>query len=573
MHQDYDFIDPYFPAAEDVPPARILEIRAALSTLIRSINPTVDTAPNSVFGDLFVSPAAAGFAAYEIAGNRVLSDLDSENVENGVVYNCDFTRQFLLNYGIQDTSTQRSYGLLRLVFETDDERELDRSTTFLISDGEYRPFAPQAGPVFLLPPGTVGDSGVNYLNYTFIAENQWAVDILVFGNAGNLATAGAGVELDRQLDGLVAGTAVSNFLGGTTPPSLQELARRVRHNFHGRTPTTRGGATNLIHQQFPEITITGCTVSGDSEMMRDVNNPGVVTAGYLDLMARSEVLLEDTVTIRLRQMRIAGGGLGFAGWLSLPETPIKITSFKNDGIERAPTLYSVSEDPKAPGLSAAYGSSERIFVMFQLSEDSAGNPNIRSRVDDEGVYADFEVAYLFDPALKICQEFLRSDENVPAGLSVYVRWFVPVEVDSLIVDFNRKAGTTLNLSTARADIVSGFNSHRYEQPAGAALIDAALYYAGAHSVNAVEFNSYIRFSIADYVWTGASFSEPTDQASWEAFIADCVEVPVVQVDSVYTPDFVYRDTGIPSTYAASGTRNVSYLLSTSNLKLTERRSV
>lgn len=570
---NYDFLSIYFPAYSELDPVRVQEMRAAASTLIRSVYPEVDTSPNSPFGDLFVSPAAPGLAGSEVAFNRLMSDLDPENVEQGTAYNCDFLRQFYLNLGIQDEESQRSYGILRLVFTDSTTRELDRSTTFLINDGSYRPFAPKAGPIRLLAPGLTGSSEENYLNYSFYSATSWVVDILVFGNAGQLAAAGASVEVDRTVAGLSAATALSNFMGGTTPSRLQELARRTRHNFYSRTPTTRGGATNLVHQQFPEITITGCVVSGDFEMVRDLVNPGQVAAGCLDLMVRSETLLEDMVTVRLRQMTGASGEVVYSGWADLPETPIKILSITNNSQTQNATLYSVSTNPRTPGLTAAYGASERLLIKVPYSLDGDGNPKVRVQMDEEGVYADFVVTYLFDPNLKICQEFLRSDDNVPAGLSLYARWFVPVVVSAMEVDFNRKAGTTLTLENARADILSAFNSHRFEQPAGAAVIDAAFFYAGAHSVNSVDVAASIRYSVASRVWVGTTLVPPTNQATWTAFESQCLDVPSTPINTVYNPPFEYMDVSDPSTYAVSGNRNVSYLLSSANLKLTERRSV
>ena len=503
----------------------------------------------------------------------MLSDLDPENVEKGVAWNCDFLRQFYLNFGIQDESSQRSYGIIRMVFSDSTARELDRSTTFLVGDGTYRLFVPQAGPLYLLPPGQAGTPGTNFRNYVFYTADSWAIDVLVLGNAGQLADAGSAVSVDRSISGLSSAIALSDFLGGTTPLQLQELARRTRANFYSRTPTTRGGATNLIHQQFPEITLTGSVVSGDFEQLRDVTNPLQVAAGRVDLMARSVDLVEDVVVVRLRQMRGENNELLYGGWLDLPETPIKILSTVNGSTTVTPVLYSTSIDPAAPGLTAAYGTSERLYMRVPYTLDGGGQPIIRSELDDEGVYADFSVTYSFDPALKICQEFLLSDENVPAGLDLYVRWFVPVEVMAMTVDFNRKAGTALNLEAARSDILTAYNSSRFEQPAGAAVIDSALYYAGAHSVNSVDMLAYVRYSVANKVWLGTQLTAPTDPSTWTSFLADVKDVPTIPVISVYLPQYTYSDSSDPTTYAVSGSRNVSYLLTSSALKLTERRSV
>lgn len=575
---NYNFLEFYYPTAAELEAGRSLEMRTAVATLIRSVYPTVDTSPNTPFGDLFVSPAGPAMNAQEVATNRLLSDLDPENVESGTVFNCGFERQFLLNFGIQDESTQRSYGLIRLVFSDALARELDRSTTFQVGDGLYRPFAPQAGAIYLLPPGEQGTAGTNFRNYAFYSADGWVIDLLVMGVAGQLASAGATLSLDRTITGLTSAVALSDFMGGTTPTQLQELARRVRSNFYSRTPTTRGGATNMVHQQFPEITLTGATVSGDFEMLRDANNPLQVAAGRLDLMVRSVDLIEDQVTVRLRQMRNADGDLVYAGWMDLPETPIRILSIKSSETLVSADIYSTTVDPATPGLTAAYGQSERLFASVIYAEDEGGQPIVRTELDADGVYADFLVTYNFDPALKICQEFLLSDENVPAGLDLYVRWFVPVEITAMDVDFNRRAGTTLNLEAARSDILLAYNSSRFEQPAGAAAIDSAFYYAGAHSVNSVDVIGYVRYSVAGYVWLGDldTLVEPTDSASWTTFLNNVSPVPSIAVTSVYMPQYTYVDTGdsvSPSTFAVSGDRNVSYLLTTSALKLTERRSV
>ena len=326
-----------------------------------------------------------------------------------------------------------------------------------------------------------------------------------------------------------------------------------------------------MHQQFPEITITGCTISGDFEQVRDVMNPAQVAAGKIDIMARSATLLQDTVTVRLRQMPTAGG-LVYSGWLDLPETPVQLLSFVNTGSYLEPDVFSISTDPKKPGLSAAYGAAERLLVSIPYQVDSSGEPVIKAEVDESGVYADITVNYLFDPNLKICQEFLLSDEHVPAGVDIYVRWFVPIVISELLVNYTRKSGGSFNLTYARNEILQAYNSHNYENPAGPALIDAALYYAGAHSVNSVSLAAEIRYSVADKVWLGETLVAPTDEATWTDFLAQCQDVPTREIYSAYTPDIPYADLST-DTFAVSGERNTTYLLKSSALKLVEQRSI
>lgn len=575
MSSPYDFLSIYYPGASEIKSDRIQEMRSAVSTLVRSLTPDVDTAPNSPFGDLAVSPAAVELAAEEEAFNRFLSDLDPTNVENGVAWNCDFLRQFFLNFGIHDDSQQRSYGVLRLFFDSETEREIDRSTEFKVGDGIYRPFAPFAGPLHLLPYSQESEAGTNHRHYHRFSSDSWVVDILVTGNAGQVAvTAGTSVSIDRVIEGLSGATALVDFQGGVAPPQLQELARRIRSNFHTSTPTTRGGATNMIHQQFPEITLTGCTISGDFEQRRDVINPLQAATGRIDLLVRSEVLLQDTVSVRLKQMPGPDGSdhLVYAGWATLPETPISLVSFTNSGKIFTADVTSVSTDPYKPALTAAYGSAEKLWVSIDYQVDGEGQPTISNVTEGSETVAYFDVTYLFDPALKICQEFLSGEDCSPAGVDLYVKWFVPVVVDNLTVEFNRKSGTTLNLSSARSEIVTAYNSHRFEAPASPVAIDTALYYAGAHSVRTVALQATIRYSVAHRVWLRGEPELPTNADTWETFLEGCAAVPTLDVTSAYEPAFTNQDLS-DGTLAVSGDRNVSYLLSSSNLHLVEIRSL
>ncbi len=572
----YDFLSVYYPKLADLPAEQVATVRSRLGQLIREASPEVDTAPNSPFGDLHVTPAAYHVTAMEVAVNRILSDLDPENAAAGVVYNCEFVEAFLKTYGIYDENAQSSYGILRLQFSDRADREIDRSTLFKIGDYTYRPYLPRPGALRLLPAGIMGQPGENTASYHPYSAEAWVVDILVFGQAGTTATAGSAVEIDRVIDGLTGASALSDFRGGQSPGRVQELARQVRNNFYPRTPVSRGGAINMITQRFPEITTVAAVVSGDAEMARDINNPGQVAAGCIDVLVRSQTLLTDSVAIDLDWLPTeVVGGREFIGWLDLPETPVRILSVAHNGVEVGHTLFSVSADPRKPGLTAAYGKAERLLLRIPQTLDDDSNPVIGQVVDTEipgRVYGRFTVTYQFDADLKAAQDFATGEENIPVGLDLYVRWFTPLVLQSLKVEFNRRAGVTLNLAQARADILQTYNAHTVDNPATPALIADAMLYAGAHSVTRVTMAGSIRFSVADRVWLGNTLVEPDDAGTWAAFLAQCEDVPTRDVTSAYEPELTYVDTE-NNTGAASGERNVSWLLDSSNLELKENRSV
>ncbi len=572
----YDFLEIYYPKEGELDPERVREVRSLQSLRVRSAYPVVDTAPNSPFGDNHMSPAAFQSAGIEEAFNRFLSDLDPENVARGTAYNCAFIEAFLKNFGIYDESSQASYGILRLLFEDRTEREIDRSIQYRIGDGIYRAYLPYPGPLYLLAPGDTGDPGVNSRNYHPYSTSAWAVDLLLIGQAGQLATAGTQPEIDNIPEGLVTAVAISDFRGGVSPSRLQELARQVRSNFYPRTPVSRGGATNMVRQRFPEIVSVAAAVSGDTEMVRDAVNPGQVAAGCIDLFVRDSELIPDAIELRLDRSLIEDEETYvFAGWLDLPETPIRIISVSFQGTPLEYELFSMSSDPQKPGLSAAYGTAERLLI--RVPEAYVGDVAVISAsIDDEDediLFANFTISYEFDPNLKTVQEFVAGDENTPAGVDLYARWFMPMEISDLRVEFNRASGVSLNLVQARQDILTAYNSHTIDNPATPALIADAMLYAGAHSVSKVTMAGVIKFSVASKVHLGDEVTVvPLDPETWQSFIDGCEDVPAPEVTSAYEPQNSFIDTDV-GTFAASGDRNVSWLLDSANLDLVEVKSV
>lgn len=575
-----DILSIYWPNDDEVPDDRVLAIRADLAARTRKAWPSTDTSPNSVFGDTYLSPAAFNIACCEIAWGRLLSDLDPENAAAGTVYSCDFVEAFLKNFGLYNAADNRSTGILRLVFSDNLEREIDRSTQFRIGDMTYRMVLPHEGPLTLLAAGVAGNVGENFRNYAPYTVSSWVVDVLVQGNPGTSAEAGATVEVDREVDGLVAVTALSDFSTGYPPDRIQDLARRTRHNFHSRTPNTRTGAVNYINQRFPDIVTTGCLVSGDPELARDVANTGQVAAGKMDVLVRADEPLPDSSTQYVRYITTGNDGgtpvRKFVGLVHLPETAIEFTAVTHAGVPVEAVFHSVTADPAAfPGLTASYGSRELFLVEFDMPYDG-DQPLVNLVTGTEGDETVFKAAfrfdYLFDPHLKMVQDILGEGDDVPVGLDSYVRYFTPVKVHGLEVTFNRKSGVQLNLSQARQEILQSFNRHSFDNPATAASIADSFAYAGAHSVVKMEIHGTVRFSPATMMWAGDTFELPVDEATYEAYMADTVPVPVHTVTSIYEPGFDFIDTE-DGTFAASGPRSVTWMLSTADLTFVENRSV
>jgi hypothetical protein len=205
--------------------------------------------------------------------------------------------------------------------------------------------------------------------------------------------------------------------------------------------------------------------------------------------------------------------------------------------------------------------------------DEELNPLVILQTDSNAqLFGRFVVTYQFDGNLKAVQEFLQGEDNVPVGLDLYVRWFCPAIVESLRVSYNRKAGVQFSLEQARKEILAAYNTQTPDTPATPALLADSLYYAGAHSVEAVTMTAQLHYSLADKVWLGSVFEIPVDEATWGAFEAETLDTPLTEITTAYEPEVNFVDTAL-GTFAASGKRNVSWLMDAPALSLVELRSL
>ena len=126
-----DLITAYLPDASTIPQAQLLDTRTRWVNYLQPMWPTLDMRPNSVFGDLLLSPSAFQWGSAETAMSRFMSDLDLANVAAGTIYSCDFVTKFLANFAPTDAVYIQSTGMLRLTFSTGAAVTLDRGIQFL----------------------------------------------------------------------------------------------------------------------------------------------------------------------------------------------------------------------------------------------------------------------------------------------------------------------------------------------------------------------------------------------------------------------------------------------------------
>ena len=123
-------ITDYMPDIDSLSAEELAEVRDRLKTYLVS-KPEfadIDMRANSVVGDLILSPLAHIIASLEVAMNRVLSDVDLGNVSQGTIYNCDFVKQYLNNFGEGQVYEYPSTGIVQLSFSDPATKFLDYGT-------------------------------------------------------------------------------------------------------------------------------------------------------------------------------------------------------------------------------------------------------------------------------------------------------------------------------------------------------------------------------------------------------------------------------------------------------------
>lgn len=567
----------YFPAAADLSQETLLEVRSRLATHLQAAFPSLDIAPNSVFGDLILTPWAYEVAAAEAAIERVLSDLDLENVANNIVYNCDFVRAYLKNFAIDEQKVLRASGLVRLVFNANATVTIDRRAQYLFgTDNIFKLRLPFDGPLTLVPVGQVPTPATNSRALSALSPTQFFVDLPVIGSLQSTVVAGTQGSTDLPLAGLVNISAVADFNAGALPDSLASLARRTRETSHAASLSTRGGAVAFLLKEFPDLRAVSPVISGDSEMLRDTVNALGVADGRMDVYVKgTSGLLSETQVVRLNYVDLQNAVAvdKFIGRLSLAHVPVvieSITALAKPTQAIAPVIYAQSSDPvRAPLLTAAYSRLEKLWLVVDMPRDGDSLPLLERLTDEAGDYAWFEVTYRYEPLLEVVDDIVSSSAYRPVGIDVLARSYLPIVISQLQVNFYKPAGTTFNLTQARDEILAYFQKLAYPEIYTDSLISDALLYAGASGIRSIACTAEVQWTVADRVVPDTVAGPDADFAAFHAASRVPPALPVTST-AVLPPDYVDANLGTGTeTLVACGKRNLGFVLDEANLVLSE----
>jgi len=287
-------ITDYMPAITEISQDILKDIRDRLVAYLKT-SPEfsdIDIRPNSVVGDLIISPLAHIVASLEIGMNRVMSDIDLANVSQGTIYNCDFVKQYLNNFGEGQVYEYPSTGIVQLTYSSPVTRILDYGTKFMFAadSGEnyiYELLGVENNLLLKSPFEKLDLNNPNEKRLVKVGENKYIVNLPVKGPPGVGVNANTVPQTDIPHGNLIGAIALGDFDRGTLPENVMELALKVQRTYYSSTLNNRSGSVSFLLQSFPELRGASAVINGDVEMDRNKENILGVQTGALDLFIKS----------------------------------------------------------------------------------------------------------------------------------------------------------------------------------------------------------------------------------------------------------------------------------------------
>lgn len=572
----YDLFLEYFPEIDELTPVQLLSARGRVVDYLRPHFPDHEMSPGSVLGDMLVSPMAAFFAAHEVSQNRFMSDLDLENVANGVIHSCAFVERYLGNFAVKDITTLQSSGMVRLTFSANQEYRINKGSKFQFgTDDLFYPRLPSSDTDHfrILAAGSIPDTAQNEINLVQTSLTTWAVDLPLTGRmSADVArgTAGLSTTSFPELIGLAAAV---NFDYGLPPVSLAALAEAARRTAYAASVGSRNGTQTFVTQQWPETKVVSVVITGDPEMQRTAaGSPLVLQAPAADVYFRSRRdAQQETQTVRLEYVASRRVFRGKVGFLHRPSLVTAVSWAGNPKLALTATkLYSQVPDIQLPG-STGCGTAREEFWLEVVPPVDGADLLLIPRSEDSAhlLFAMFSVTYLCDPLLESVSAMLTAPENAPVGVDVVVRAGPMIALTNLTVNYRRKPGTTVAFDAARAEIAAYVNGVGWPDLFSEASIVESMYSAGALRTQSLTCVGALRLTPATRRFSRAFTPQTAD--SWDASgeSLPCFAPVVASLEDMRPAHtFVGDVNGVEEVYAVSD-RNIRYHIAPASIVFNE----
>lgn len=509
------FTAEYYPDLADLSPAQVAASRAQVVADLQPLMPDVDLTPGTPTGDMVVTPLAIHRAAADTANSRLMSDLDLNNVANGLIYSCEFVKAYLGNFAVYDVENLKAAGLVRLLFSSPGARSIPKTIRFRFGttdDWSLVTVADGATEVSILPAGSShpGDPDTYVLAQT--SATTWGVDLPVAATtlSAPIVAGASGTATEVTAD-LVGIAAAIEFLSGLPSASLPDLARMARKIAFSLTSGSRSSTRALVYRNWPESNMVSPVIPGDEEMQRVAPGSAMtLLAPAVDVYFRSaRDMQRETQQIRLSYLIPSGETTGvFRGRLSLLHRPSRIVGVEWSGTTTesyvdSRVVFSKSDRDDLFGSLHCGTRYESLFVEVVPVLDEQDVPRIPILEDNDGQYAIFTVTYDADPLLATVSNLLESPDYRPPGVDVLTKSGPLLLFSSIEIRYTKQAGVRTVLSAAKERIVEYLRTIGHPETFSVLPIHDITRLAGASRVASVDVAGSIFVSAADRLFRSA----------------------------------------------------------------------
>ena len=485
-------LENYYPEFSELTSTQVQEVRERLRAHYTSTFPDLDTSPNSVFGDLWLTPAATHIAAMDMALERYKSDLDLANVAEGIVWDCDFVERYLQNFAPTAQWDLTSYGTVRIVVSSPEAFTMPRHMTINSGETTYRLRLAEEGPLYVLPPDSELDPGINQV-VLVPTTTAWIIDVPVYGTQTEVTapTVGTSFTLSEYFDAIVSVVAVADFHTGDVTHTLSSIARLTRETVYAATLSTKGGVRSFMRRNFPSFLGASPVVMGDMTSTRDNALKPV------DLYLRSSQTFKDSIVVRAELV-----GTRFEAPLRTPAIPLllgTVTTTAGNVPQSAVNFYYRSEESARSELySSAYSDLQNLWFSVEMPFDpDSGDPLITTELIEGVEYVDFTVEYYQDPGFKAASAMFTSETNAPMYMDVLPKIPIVCRINALNIRYKRSPGTSVKLSHAKTEIVKYINSVMFPDLISSVRISDSMFYAGVVDVLSLDVTANILYCPAN----------------------------------------------------------------------------
>ena len=519
-----NFLESYVPDYADLTQQDLYTTRERLVNYLRVKFADIDVVPNTVIGDLIVTPQTYILTALETGLDHLLSDLNLANLAENKIYNCEVAKMWVQNFVSNAQLNLRASGVVRLMFSTNKARVLPRSTQFIFNDQDiFTIYLPDAGDFIINKVGAytpVGEAGATlvdtgssayYCDVPVVGETGPLMDIITDvtsagettynSTIGRLIESGAVCKLNVKIDGLESAVALINFDNGYQSFSISDIAQYAQKTMYAASLNTRTGAIRFTELLCPFTESVYAICSGDKEMLRTYHNNYGVSEGSMDLYVRSKNY-EFTETQNIK-LYLNSDKTYFEGDWNYIGQPYHLESIKHTAtanVLNIPNVIITSTNDVNLGALAAYSVYEKLHIAVPAILDEDGNLVYPVFIDDAGrKYAEFTVKYQTDPSFKAISDTINSPDNKAVNTNILVRGFIPIIIDKFEVSYVRDPGVVPLLTEALDQIKAYIGSLGAPDTFSEAEIARIMQEAGVKYTKGINVSARVQWSIANKI--------------------------------------------------------------------------